>query len=134
MYRSEAPVPGSNSSIQSPSQQSILGRNTDFQNKLTQDWADNKAKINSDPNLCHDPEGGAGDQSFVGDDGELTQVDQPTLQGGGYGLRTVGHSEFAENVVDVTLNRRLANPQAGGYFLVALALHDQFQHFHLTAG
>jgi hypothetical protein len=70
-----------------------------------------------------------GDNNF-----RLTQVDQPALQGRGYGLGTVGNAKFAENVVDVTLNRRLANRQADADFFIALASHDQFEHFHLSAG
>ena len=65
---------------------------------------------------------------------DSAQVDQPALQSGSYGLDTVGHSELAENVIDVTLNRCVTNPQAGAYFFIALALRDQFQHLHLSAG
>jgi hypothetical protein len=62
------------------------------------------------------------------------QLDQPALQGGGYGLSTVSHAELAENIVDVTLNRRFANPQAAAYFFIALASRDQLEHVHLSAG
>src|SRR6185369_11337640 len=61
------------------------------------------------------------------------QVDQPALEGGGYGLGAIGHAELAENIIDVTLDRRFANRQARAYFLIALASHDQFEHFHLSA-
>ena len=63
----------------------------------------------------------------------LTQVDQPALQGGGGGLRPVRHSQLAENVINVTLYSRLADLQAGAYFFIALASHNQLEHFHLSA-
>ena len=64
----------------------------------------------------------------------LTQVDQPALEGGGGGLGSVGHAELAENVIDVTLDGRFADAQAGADFFIALASHDQLEHFHLSAG
>ena len=64
----------------------------------------------------------------------LAKVDQPALQGGGGGLGSVSHAELAENVIDVTLDSRFADAQAGTNFLIALTAHDQFEHFHLSAG
>ncbi len=64
----------------------------------------------------------------------LTQVHQPALQGGGGGLGSISDAELAEDIIDVTLNGRFADTQAGAYFLIALALHDQLEHFHLSAG
>ena len=61
-------------------------------------------------------------------------MDQPALQGSGGGLGSVGHAELTENVIYVTLDSRLADTQAGAYFFIALALHDQLEHFHLSAG
>src|SRR6266480_3820228 len=61
-------------------------------------------------------------------------MDQPTLQGGGGCLGTVGYSELAEDVINVTLYSRFADTEAGADFFIALALHDQLQHFHLSAG
>ena len=98
----------------------------------TRDWVNLQGEINSDSKLCHDPEDGAGSQTLVGD--ALAQVNQPALQSGGHGLGTIGHAELTENVIDVTLDRRFANRQAGAYLLVALASHDQFEHLHLSAG
>ncbi len=45
-------------------------------------------------------------------------MDQPALQGGGGGLGAVSHAELAENVINVTLDSRLADAQAGAYFFI----------------
>ena len=55
---------------------------------------------------------------------KLTQVDQAALQRSRGGLRAISHAELAENVIDVTLNRRFADAQARAYFLVALPLDN----------
>ena len=64
----------------------------------------------------------------------LTQVDQPALEGGGGCLGTVRDAELTENVIDMTLDRGFADAQAGADFFIALASHNQLQHFHFPAG
>ena len=135
----EGPSPGFdyvNFGVRLLLQQSFLGRKMDPEINRTRDWVNLRAEISSDSKLCHDPEGGDSDQPLVGDEKNfrLAQVNEPTLQGRGDGLGTVGHSELAENVIDMTLNRRFANRQTGADFLIALTSHDQLEHFHLPAG
>ena len=67
-------------------------------------------------------------------DSDLAKMYQTSLQGGSGGLGSVSHSELAENVIDVTLNSRFGDLQAGRYFFIALPSHDQLEHFHLSAG
>ena len=133
----EGPSPGFdyvNFGVRLLLQQSFLGRKMDPEINRTRDWVNLRAEISSDSKLCHDPEGGDSDQPLVGDEKNfrLAQVNEPTLQGRGDGLGTVGHSELAENVIDMTLHRRLADVQRRGNLFVALAFYDLLKHFQLS--
>jgi hypothetical protein len=59
---------------------------------------------------------------------------EPALQRSSGSLSSIGYTEFAQDVVDVTLHRGFANPETRTYFFVTLAAHDQLQYFHLSAG
>src|SRR5688500_8577031 len=61
-------------------------------------------------------------------------MNQPALESGGRGLRSVSDAQLAQDVIDVTLDGRLTDTQANTDFFVALSLYDQFQHFLLAAG
>jgi len=63
---------------------------------------------------------------------KLTQVNQPTLKRRGGGLRSVGHTELAENIIDVALDGRFTDVQSGSDCFVAVAGHDLFEHFSLS--
>lgn len=57
-------------------------------------------------------------------------MDQPSLQSRRCGLRPVGDPEFAEDVIDVTLDRCFADFQSDANLLIALTSHNQLEHFH----
>ncbi len=61
-------------------------------------------------------------------------MDQPALEGGGGGLGAVCDAELTENVIDMTLDCGFADAEAGADFFIALASHNQLQHFHFPTG
>jgi len=64
----------------------------------------------------------------------LAEVHDPSLQGAGGGLGAVGDTQFAENVIDVTLDGCFANRKLAGDLFVALAVDNLLEHFELTTG
>ena len=60
-------------------------------------------------------------------------MDDAALEGGGGGLGSVCDAELAEDAVDVTLDRGLADAERGAYLFVAAAAHNQLKNFKLSA-
>src|SRR5258705_9588391 len=57
---------------------------------------------------------------------------ETALKRRGGGLRSVGHAELAENVIDVALDGCFADTQAGAYFFIALTSHNELEDFHFS--
>src|SRR5262249_5966615 len=64
----------------------------------------------------------------------LPKVHNAALQGPGRGLRPIGYTQFAEDVVDVTLDRGFADRKHVGDLFVALAVDDLPEHLQLATG
>src|SRR6185503_17804283 len=60
------------------------------------------------------------------------KMDDAALEGASGGLGAIGHAEFSEDVVDVTLHRRFADVQRAPNLLVRLTLHDFLKNFQLS--
>ena len=61
-------------------------------------------------------------------------MDQAALQGSRGGLRSIGHTQLAQDIIDVTFDSGFADAQAGSYLFIALAAHDQLEYFHFSVG
>ena len=68
------------------------------------------------------------------DDSSAGAPDQAVVEGEDHGRGAVAQPQLGEHVVDVRLDRALADEQLGGDLAVGLAPADQRQHLELTAG
>ena len=60
-------------------------------------------------------------------------MNDPSLQSGNGGLSAVADIETAQNYAHVPFHRGLADSERLADLLVTQALHNQLQHFELTA-
>jgi len=63
----------------------------------------------------------------------LIEVNDAALEGGRSCLRPVGHAQFAEEIIDMTLYRGFADVQDAGYFFVTPASNNFLEYFKLPA-
>src|SRR6185369_9232437 len=59
-------------------------------------------------------------------------MDDAALERAGGGLSAVGHAEFSEDVVDVTLHSRFTDVQRARDFFVRLTFHDLLKDLELS--
>src|SRR5581483_3363866 len=62
------------------------------------------------------------------------QRDNPALQGGGGGFRSVLYIQFFQNVTDMQLDRDFGTIEGGGDLFITQTLRDHAQYFQFTSG